>query len=254
MTRWLRITLSHLRFVALSYRRNPSAAFFTMLFPLMFLVINALLLGKNQVPLGGRMVSLSAFYVAGMAAFAVIMTCFTNLATSILFDRDQSRLKRLRGTPTPVSAYIAARIVFTVFIALLTSGLCVLVGRVFFDVHPQLSALPLFFLVIALGGTTFAALSLTAVAAIPNAQAGPAILNALSFPILFISSIFYPMQGAPKWLETVAGILPVRPFAHAVTGAFFGLGVSLNDVLIVLAWGVGGALLAARFFKWQPTR
>ena len=98
------------------------------------------------------------------------------------------------------------------------------------------------------------ALALAVTGAVPNAQAGPAILNALTFPILFISSVFYPMRGAPAWLDTLAGVLPARPLANAVVGAFFGLGVSAHDVLVLLAWGVFGAVLAAFTFKWQPAR
>lgn len=254
MIRWLRLTLLHLRFVNLSFWRNPSAAFFGMLFPLMFLTINALLLGKNTIEIGGQTVTLSTYYVASMSVFAVIMTCFTNLATSILFDRDQGRLKRLRGTPTPVSAYIAARVIFAVFVGMLTSGLCVAVGTTFFDVHPNMAALPLFFGVIAFGGAALAALALAVVGAIGNAQAGPAILNALTFPILFISSVFYPLHGAPQWLTTLAGLLPAHPLADGVISAFFAMAVPGRDLVVLAVWGVVGCLLAARFFRWQPSR
>ena len=254
MIRWLRLTLLHLGFVNLSFWRNPSAAFFGMLFPVMFLTINALLLGKNTVQIGGEMVTLSTFYVASMSVFAVIMTCFTNLATSILFDRDQGRLKRLRGTPTPVSAYIAARVIFAVFVGMLTSGLCVGIGTAFFDVHPKMAALPLFFGMIAFGGAALAALALAVVGAIGNAQAGPAVLNAVTFPILFISSVFYPMQGAPHWLTTLAGLLPAHPLADGVVNAFFAMPIPGRDLIVLAVWGIVGCLLAARFFRWQPSR
>jgi ABC-2 type transport system permease protein len=254
MKRWLALTFLHLRFVSLSFWRNPSAAFFSIAFPLMFLTINSLLLGANTVPIGGQMVLLSAYYVAAMSTFAVIMTCFTNLAASILFDRDQGRLKRLRGTPTPVSAYLAARVLFAAAVAMLACGLCIAIGVLFFQVRPNLAALPLFFAVVALGAGVFAALALAIVGAIPNAQAGPAVLNALTFPILFISSVFYPMQNAPAWLGTLAGVLPAHPLASAVTAAFFGLGVASRDLLVLAAWGVAGSLLAVRFFRWQPMR
>lgn len=254
MNRWLALTFLHLRFISLSFWRNRSAAFFTIVFPLMFLTINALLLGANTVPIGGQMVSLSAYYVAAMSTFAVIMTCFTNLAALILFDRDQGRLKRLRGTPTPVSSYVAARVVFAIAVAVLASALCVSIGSLFFNVHVSMLALGPFFAVIALGATTFAALALAIVGAIPNAQAGPAVLNALTFPVLFISSVFYPLQDAPAWLNTLAKALPARPLSDAVVSAFFGLAVSSQDLLVLLVWGVGAFVLAVLFFRWQPAR
>ena len=254
MNRWLSLTLLHLRFVALSFRRNPSAAFFSIFFPLMFLTINSLLLGHNTIPFGGKMISLAAYYVAAMATFAVIMTCFTNLATSILFDRDQGRLKRLRGTPTPVSCYVAARVLFAVVVGVFTSGLCVAIGTLFFQVQPDPANMPAFFGCVALGAAAFAALALAIVGAIPNAQAAPAVLNALTFPVLFISSVFYPMQGAPAWLNTLANALPAKPLAHSVVNAFFGLPIPVHDLLVLAAWGAGGCVLAAMSFRWQPAR
>ena len=104
MTGWLKIVMHHLRFINLSFWRNPSAAFFGIIFPLMMLSINSAVFGRGTIPLHGATVTMAAFYVAGMAVFAVTMTCFTNLGTSIVYDRDMGRLKRIRGTPTPVSA------------------------------------------------------------------------------------------------------------------------------------------------------
>jgi ABC-2 type transport system permease protein len=254
MSRWLHLMFHHLRFVALSFRRNATAAFFSVGFPLMFLIINSLLLGGNRIPIGGEMVSLTAYYVVSMSVFGVIMACFTSLAISVLFDRDQGRLKRLRGTPTPVSTYVAARVLFTTGIGLATSGLCVAIGTLFFGVSLHLQALALFALTIGIGSAAFTALGLAITAVIPNSQAGPAILNALTFPILFISSVFYPLQGAPHWLNNLAGALPVRPFADAAVAAFFGHTVPGHDLLVILVWGVVGAVLAAIFFRWQPVR
>jgi len=254
MSRWIQIAFLHLRFINLSFWRNPSAAFFGLFFPLMFLTINSLLLGSNRIPIAGHEVTLSAFYVASMSVFAVIMSCFTNLATSILFDRDQGRLKRLRGTPTPVSAYITARVVFAICVGLLASGLCVAIGTAFFGVRPDPMNLPLVFAVIAFGAAVLAALALAVVGAVPNAHAGPAILNALTFPIVFVSGVFYPLHGAPQWLNSLAAALPVRPFANSVVSAYFGLPISQHDLLVLLAWGVAGSLIAARSFRWQPVR
>jgi ABC-2 type transport system permease protein len=49
-------------------------------------------------------------------------------------------------------------------------------------------------------------------------------------------------------------VLPVRPLSNATVGAFFGAGISIADLAIVLGWGALGAVIAARFFRWQPNR
>ncbi|MBV9882047.1 MAG: ABC transporter permease [Sphingomonadaceae bacterium] len=251
---WLKVAMHHLRFINLSFWRNPSAAFFGIVFPLMILSINSAIFGRETIHVHGAAISAAAFYVAGMSVFAVMMTCFTNLATSVVFDRDMGRLKRIRGTPTPVSAYVCARLVFAIGAGLLTSLLCVADGALFFGVAVSGPNLLLFLATIVIGSASIGAVALAAASAIPNAQAAPAMLNAATFPILFLSNVFYPVDSLPGWLIAITRILPIRPLGSAAIGAFFGRGLSLSDLAIVLAWGVFGALFAARFFRWQPRR
>lgn len=253
MTRWLGLALHHLRYINLSYWRNPGAAFFGVFFPLMLLTINSLVFGGGgTVKVHG--VSVTTFYVAGMSVFAVVMVCFTGLAISVLFDRDTGRLKRIRGTPTPVSAYVCARLLFAIGVGLLASLLCVAEGVLLFHVSLPLAKLLPFMLAIATGSASLAALSLAVVATIPNAQAGPAVLNAVTFPVLFLSSVFYPVDSLPAWLNTIAGILPIRPLSRAATSAIFSGEIEAGSLAIVLAWGAFGAIVAARSFRWQPRR
>jgi hypothetical protein len=55
----LRLTLWQVRYTNKAYWRNPAAAFFTFLFPLMFLVIFTALLGHGHIALSGHRISLS---------------------------------------------------------------------------------------------------------------------------------------------------------------------------------------------------
>ena len=82
------LTFFQLRYVNKAYWRNPALAFFTFVFPLMFLVIFTSLLGNGTVHLGHLKVHLSTYYVAAMASFAVITSCYTNLAVALSFQRD----------------------------------------------------------------------------------------------------------------------------------------------------------------------
>ena len=254
MTRWLRTTVHHVRFINLSFWRNPSAAFFGIAFPLMILTINSAIFGAGRIRMNGEDSTVAAFYVASMTVFAVVMSCFTNLATAISYDRDMGRLKRIRGTPTPVSAYVSARLLFAMAMGLLTALLCVADGVLFFGVRVSLLNLLAFLLTVLVGSASLGGLALAVVSAIPNAQAAPAILNAASFPILFLSNVFYPIDRLPGWLNGIMHALPVRPLADASVGAFFGAGISIASLAIVLAWGALGAVVAARFFRWQPKR
>ena len=79
--------------------RNPSAAFFNFLLPLLFLGLFGAILSGNKEQL--------QILVPGIAGMAVMSTTFNALAFNITALREQGILKRVRGTPLPTSAYLA---------------------------------------------------------------------------------------------------------------------------------------------------
>lgn len=240
-----------------AFWRNPASAFFTIAFPLLFLVVFGVLFGGGTVTVAGREVGVSTFYVPAIAAFAVITACFTNIAISVTFARDNGVLKRFRATPMPVWSYVLARVLHAVFVALVLVAVCVVFGALFYDAALPTRTAPAFLGTVALGAATFAALGLALVPAIPNADAAPAVVNAAVLPLLFISNVFIPLEDPPAWIDVVGSVFPVRPFADAMLTAFFapsGSGFAWGDLAVVTAWGVAGVVLAARYSTWQPRR
>src|SRR5687768_3111733 len=102
-----------------TFWRNPPAAFFGAIFSLIFLVIFNLLFGNEELDLPGGTTHASTFYVPAIAAMSVVNSCFTGLAMGAAVSRDQGILKRVRGTPLPAWAYLAARVIVTTLVAVL---------------------------------------------------------------------------------------------------------------------------------------
>jgi ABC-2 type transport system permease protein len=113
-------------------------------------------------------------------------------------------------------------------------------------------------IVVLVGSASFAALGLALTPAIPNADAAPPIVNATILPLLFISGIFFPIEGdSPQWIETLSDIFPVRHLVDAFLGSFYGpplFDFSWADVGIVAAWGLAGLIVATRYFSWEPRK
>jgi ABC-2 type transport system permease protein len=262
----LGLALQQVRYSNKAFWRNPAAAFFTIVFPLMFLVIFAVLFGNDvtcvQSSAGGRClkeVSTSTFYVASIAAFSIITACYTNLAISVTFYRDAGVLKRVRGTPLPAWTYLFGRIVHSVLVSILLVAICTAFGALFYEVAVPSGTLPELLLALVVGAASFCALGLALTAAIPNADASPAVVNATILPLLFISDVFIPLrEDAPAWLALLAKLFPVKHFVEALLASFFPVPGQASfrggDLLIVGLWGLAGLLLAMRFFSWEPRR
>lgn len=249
------LTLSQVRYTNKAFWRNPASAFFIFAFPLMFLVIFTALLGHGTVRVSPtRLVNTSTYYVAAMACFGVISACYTNIAISVTTQRDNGVLKRTNGTPLPSSIYLGARMLHSLFVAVLLVAVTAVFGRVLYHADIPTGLTLLRFLVMLLAGAAaFCALGFAVTAVIPNADAAPAIVNASILPLLFLSGIFIPLgSNAPAWIVWIARIFPVRHFAEGMQAGFLGTVFSWTDVLVVTAWGLGGLLFAVRFFSWEP--
>jgi ABC-2 type transport system permease protein len=252
--RALALTARQVRFVNKAFWRNPASAFFTFVFPLMFLVIFTALLGSGTVHLAGRTVKESTYYVAAMAAFAVISACYTNVAMSVTFQRDAGILKRLGGTPLPSGVYFAARVLHALFVAVLLVAITAVFGKLAYQASiPDGITLVRFGVMLLIGAGSFCALAFAITTAIPNADASPAIVNASILPLLFLSGIFIPFgTNAPTWIVWIARIFPVRHFALGLQAGFLGTSFDWVDVGIVAAWGAAGLIIAVRRFSWEP--
>lgn len=243
----LALALRQVRFENRAFWRNPPSAFFTFAFPLLFMAIFSTIFGRPA----------AAFYTPGIIVFGVVTATYTNLAMTVTIARDEGVLKRIRGTPLPLWAYLAGRIGHAVLLAVLLVVLVAAFGAVAYGIEVPWDALPLVILVLGVAAAAFSALGLALTAAIPNADAAPAIVNATVLPLLFISNVFIDMDGAPGWLTTLSRLLPVRHVADAVMGLYrdgASAGVPWTELAVVAGWGAIGVLAALRFFSWEPRR
>lgn len=250
------LTAREIRFANKIFWRNPPAVFFTFAFPLMFLIIFNLF-GSEGRPTRGD-VSGSTFYVPAIAAFSLITACYTNIAITVCFLRDEGVLKRMRGTPLPGWVYMAGRILHAVAVGLLLVAITVVVGALFYDVKVPTTTMPAFITTVIVGSGAFSALGLAITPVVPNAEASPAVVNGIILPLLFVSDVFIPLNDPPTWLDAVTRVFPVRHLSDAMQVAFnpftAGAGFSWGDLAVVALWGVAGAAIAARFFTWEPRR
>jgi ABC-2 type transport system permease protein len=245
------------RYTNKAFWRNPAAAFFTFVFPLLFLVIFTSLLGNGTSPLyaGGPLVKTSTYYVFSMAAFGLISACYTNIAISVVYAREGGLLKRLRGTPLPASSYLTARVLHATFVGFLLVAITVVFGRVAYGARiPGVADTLLFILTLLVGAGCFAAIGLAVSGIVPNEDAGPPIVNAIILPLLFLSGIFIASDSTPGWVNLIGRIFPVKHLVNAMGASYLGATFHWSDILVMAVWLVGAVIVASRTFKWEPAR
>jgi ABC-2 type transport system permease protein len=254
----LNLALRQVKFEARTFWRNPPAFFFTFAFPLMFLVIFDLLFGNEEITVEGGKANMLTFYVPAIVALSVISACFTNVAITVTYNRDQGLLKRVRGTPLPAWAFIFGRVVHSIFIAILLVVIVTVAGALFYGVEIPTKTLPAGILTVMVAAIAYSAQGLAITSVIPNAEASPAVVNGIILPLLFISDIFIPDTNAPEWLKALANFFSVKHFSEAMQTVFNpfveGSGFEWVDIAVIAAWGAVGFFVATRTFSWEPRR
>jgi ABC-2 type transport system permease protein len=243
----LALALRQVRYENRAFWRNPAAAFFTFVFPLLFMVIFNVLFGADA----------ARFFTPAIITFGVVTATYTNLAMAVTIARDEGILKRIRGTPLPPWAYLAGRIGHAIAVALVLVAIVAAFGAIAYDVPVPWDALPAILAVLVVAAAAFSALGLAVSGLIPSADAAPAVVNATILPVLFISNVFIQMENAPGWIDTVSKLLPVRHVADAMLDLYArgaAAGFPWTDIGIVAAWGVVGVVVALRTFRWEPGR
>jgi len=240
-----------------AFWRNPASVFFTVMFPVVLLLIFATVFGSQTVDVRGG-IETTTYYVPAIITLSVISATMQSLAMSLVIAREDCRLKRSRGTPMPPWVFIAGRIGNSIVVALMMLALLAAIGRVLYGVEIPWDRLPAIVVTLVIGAAAFCCLGIALTAAIPSQDAAAPIVNALLLPLYFLSGVFIPDDQLPSGVIHFADLFPIRHFFEAFFDAYVpangvsGAAVSWGNLAIVAIWGVIGLLLAVRFFRWTP--
>ncbi len=248
------LLLHQLRYDQKIFWRNPAAVFFTVMFPVVLLLIFGVVFGDQTIAVEGG-VETTTYYVPAILTLAVVSATMQTLAMSLVIAREEGRLKRGRGTPMPAWVFIAGRIGNSIVVALLMLVLLAAIGKLLYGVPIPWGRAPDLLVVLAVGASSFCCLGIALTAAIPSQDAAAPIVNALLLPLYFLSGIFIPDDELPSGVIDFANHFPIRPFFQAFFDAYLpgsGPALAWGHLAVVAIWGVGGLLLAIRFFRWAP--
>ena len=128
-----------LNFDLLIFRRNPAATFFTVILPLIFLVLFTSIFGNGTLENGAPV---STVYVPGILTLAIVSATAVNVAITMTTRRERGVLKRVRGTPIPPPVFILSQSLAGTVIAFIMTLIMTVIGRVLYGVSLQFETLP----------------------------------------------------------------------------------------------------------------
>jgi ABC-2 type transport system permease protein len=238
------------------FRRNTQSVFFTLILPVLFLVIFASIFGNATVKVPGGIMKESVYYVPAIITFGLIAAAFSNLTVTVVRNREAGIYKRRRATPLPATAVITARALVGVLTALAITAVLLIIGWAAYGATIPSNTAPAFALDIIVGAAAFCCLGFAVASLISNVDAAQPVVQAIVLPLSFISGVFIATSELPGWLAGIGKLFPVEHLAAALLAAYnphtTGTGLRWGDLAVLAAWGAAGLIIATRRFRWLP--
>ena len=234
------------------YWRSRELAFFTFALPIIMFFLLGSVYGNDRLK-SEHNVRGADYLLSGMLGYGAIATGFAGLSIMLVIRRENGILKRVRATPLPAWTYVAALLATTMLAFALEAVVMIVVGRIAFGTHVQHAVSLALALLLAIA--TFTALGLALTSVIKSAEGSSAVVNAIYLPAAFISGAFFSSHSFPGFLRAIADVLPLVYVIQVIRDVMLRGAQIWNRpvaVAVVAAWGIAGAVIAARRFRWEP--
>jgi ABC-2 type transport system permease protein len=193
------------------------------------------------------------FVTPGLLGWAVAMSAAFGAAATLQGWRNSKLMRRLQLSPVPAGSVVGARVVVTVLIALGQMAIFLGLGISAFGLQLTGSwwmAIPL----LVAGTLAFMSLGLLAGSIAKTQEGAVNLANFLVLPMAFLAGSFFPLEGAPGWLQTVSLTLPLRHLNDGMLDVMVrgqGPQAALAPIAFLLAFAAVVTLVAARLFRWE---
>ena len=246
------LLLRQVRHELVALARTPIVLILSVGLPLGFFVLLSALVG-NEVVDEQQDVRLVQFLAPGMATFAIAMSSFAFLATSLAEARASGVLKRQSGAPVPRGVLLGGRMGAALLLGLVATVLVLGSGVVFYGLVVPERSMVAVVTTLVVSSLCFSALGLALALALRSVAATVAVSNGLVIPLSFISGVFMMGSDMPPWLETLGWLFPLKHVARLLSDALnpylTGNGFQLEHLAVILAWGAGGVLASLALLR-----
>jgi len=218
--------------------REPTALFFSVLFPVGMFALFASLFGDRPGPSG---IPYAATMLATYGTYGVVAVMLTNPGIRTAEDRTTGWLRVKKVSGAPVGATIAAKVIgslpYALVVMLALTAVSMAVAGPVVGIGTALRLIA----VLLLGSLPFALFSL-ALGFVASPNAAVAILNAVLFPMVIASGLWFPPEMLPSFVGNIAPFLPTYHLAQLALAQLTGVDATGNVLALLLTTAVAGAL------------
>lgn len=202
----------------------------------------------------GTQVRYIDWVVPGILGMNIMFSCLFGVGFVIVRYRKNGYLKRLKATPLRAIEFIISQILSRLFLIIIIT--CILfIGTDFFMNFTMKGSYLDLFIILIIGTSSMISLGLLVATRVSSEELAGGLLNLISWPMLIVSGVWFPIEGSRPILSFIAELSPLTHLLSASRGIMLdGLGLmELKYQLSILTlMTVVFMLLGARLFKWTP--
>lgn len=163
----------------------------------------------------GRVLRYVDWALPGILGMNIMFSCLFGVGYVIVRYRKNGVLKRLKATPLNAFEFLMAQVLSRLFISIVVSIALFVSCDLIFDFY-MAGSYALLLLITLIGSMSLIALSLLMTAMTQSEEFAGGLLNLVSWPMMFLSGVWFSLEGAPNWLQEFAKIFPLT---HMLDGA-----------------------------------
>jgi ABC-2 type transport system permease protein len=230
--------------------REPVGLFFTLVFPVMVMLLFCAIFGNGPIPgdQGLRMIDVMAPAYTGMV---IGTTALLGLPITLAGYRQQGTLRRLRATPLHPSAILAAHVFVNLLMTAVGIVLLLFTARVVFDLRIPEAPFSVA-LAFVLASLSFFALGFVLAGVLPNARTAQIVGQVVYFPMFFLSGAAGIRPDMfPEALRRVSDLLPLTYVVELVQKLWLAGEWDLRALVVLVCVAVASVLVSAATFRWE---
>lgn len=233
------------------FLREPVGAFFTLVFPVMMLVLFATIYGSAPALPGGGQGTVESL-IPALSAMVIGISGLMAVTITMATYRENGILRRLRTTPVSPLVVMAAQVVVVFGMTVVGMLLLVMVGRLAYDVRFPGNALSLLGGFV-LGSLSFFGIGFVVAGIMPTARTAQVVAMVLLYPMLILSGAAWPRELMPDTIQKISAYVPLTYVVNLLRGLWAGeaWGSHLVDVGVLAGMLVVGVVVSLKTFRWE---
>ncbi|WP_274366016.1 ABC transporter permease [Paenibacillus thermotolerans] len=193
------------------------------------------------------------FLVPGIVSMMIMSTNLNGVAGQISSWRERGVLRRMQSTTLKARTFISAQITARLLLNAAQAVIVLLIASLVFGTQVKGSWLLLLFYVV-LGTLVFMSIGFIIAGVAKNPESAGPISGLISFPLMFLGNVFFPVRDMPDIMQPFVKALPITHLSESMREVM-NVGTTMtglwSETLILLGWLVVSFIVASLTFRWE---